>query len=269
MKKLPFLLIITLLFSCAQPVKEPQPSSETVEPTPTQTPEERADQIEADLINTNSVSSVLDMYVNIYGMEIFPFNAICTRCVYCGYEEELDFLVEKFSNVPAGSLNCLRAKWCSITRGSPEFSSVTYEDNSDECILMRRPIKPSKISYFNYKKYIPESTGLKTEDDFINLYKMYWALKSTESFISISLLPKYAMRTCITRSELTTKEQEQCDQEKENFLKDMASGRAKKCSLKYPKQWAVIKKWDTGSIMQFGAINLCIPDNISKINYPF
>ena len=59
-------------------------------------------------------------------------------------------------------------------------SSDYYE--SDYCILNRRKFKsrPSKVCYFNYKKYLPQNTSIKTDNDFLRLLQKYEKLQEKE-----------------------------------------------------------------------------------------
>lgn len=260
-KKLFFLLVAFELSACAAPTPEPTP-----------TPEEIATQADSDLLADGSIMAVLKFYEKIYGSTFFPFNAICSQCEYCGYNvATVDKLIEYSTTIPADNIHCLHA-YCDTSPYASEYAN--YTDNSDECILVRRTTKPSKISYFNYKKYILNHNGLKSEDDFINLYKMYSALmrfnrdNRDNDYIDMNLIQKYVVRECVTQTELTTSEYEACAQETEKFLADMAAGRAQKCSAKYPKQWNAWKNFylnsGTYQYVQFGALNLCIPDKLSE-----
>ena len=44
---------------------------------------------------------------------------------------------------------------------------------SDECIVYRRTMKESKINYFDYKRFLPEDTAIKTETDFLAMVNYY------------------------------------------------------------------------------------------------
>ena len=268
MKKLLLCLLCLSVVGCVK--NEPVSAPVVAEPEPT--PKEIADKIDTDLIAENSVASVLNFYDKVYGMQFTKISAICARCVYCGYDIKVfDEMVRNSVDVPDGSFSCLRALYCDYT---PDFESANYTDHSDDCVLVRRATKPSKINYFNYKKYIPNNAGIKNDDDFISLYKMYSALRMySRDTIDMNLLKKYTMRNCVKRAELTSTEMEKCGAEEEKFLTDMAAGRAQKCSKKYPNQWNAWKKYyvNTGAnqLMQFGAVNLCVPDNISKLDFLF
>jgi len=247
------ILSITLL-GCVDMSNEPQTSPET-EIIPEPTPEEQAEQIETDLLATNEIMPVLEFYESVHGSHNTGIKAICRSYTYNNIDIE-NILLEKSTIGSANNKKCLFAEDCSNT--------ADYVDTSDECILTRRSLKPSKINYFNYKKYIKNHAGLKTEDDFIYLHEMYRAIKIYERdsyLLNEYFISAHGLRGCFSKTELTSTEIKQCEQDKENFLSDMASGKAKKCSVKYPKQYKKINSYDS---IKFGAINLCVPDNISN-----
>ena len=249
------ILSITLL-GCVDMSTEQQISTEPeTEIIPEPTPEEQAEQIETDLLATNEIIPVLEFYESVHWSKNTETKAICHSDTYNNIDIE-NILLEKSTIGSANNKKCLLAHYC--------YDTIDYVDTSDECILTRRSLKPSKINYFNYKKYIKNHAGLKTEDDFIYLHKMYKAIelyKRDSYLLYESFVSAHGLRGCFSKTELTSTEIKQCEQDKENFLSDMASGKAKKCSVKYPKQYKKVNSYDS---IKFGAINLCVPDNISN-----
>lgn len=53
------------------------------------------------------------------------------------------------------------------------FDCVYEHSTTDECILYRRKTRPSMLCYFNYLKYLPENSEIKSELDFLRLYSAY------------------------------------------------------------------------------------------------
>ena len=82
--------------------------------------------------------------------------------------------------------------------------------NSDECIVYRRTIKESKINYFDYKRFLPEDTAIKTEDDFLAMVN-YYELR----------------HLCDKLAEKTTEEKQQCKDLIENNTRMMATKKPK------------------------------------------
>ena len=82
--------------------------------------------------------------------------------------------------------------------------------NSDECIVYRRTIKESKINYFDYKRFLPEDTAIKTEDDFLAMVN-YYELR----------------HLCDKLAEKTTEEKQHCKDLIENNTRMMATKKPK------------------------------------------
>ena len=97
--------------------------------------------------------------------------------------------------------------------------------NSDECIVYRRTMKESKINYFDYKRFLPEDTAIKTEDDFLAMVN-YYSLRDL----------------CDKLEEKTTEEKQQCKDLIEKNTRTMAVKKLK-CKDLYvmSDDWAVSK----------------------------
>ncbi|MBE6461393.1 MAG: hypothetical protein E7006_00935 [Alphaproteobacteria bacterium] len=89
------------------------------------------------------------------------------------------------------------------------FDCVNGSD-SDECIVYRRTMKESKINYFDYKRFLPEDTAIKTETDFLAMVN-YYELRYL----------------CDKLAEKTTEEKQQCKDLIENNTRMMATKKPK------------------------------------------
>lgn len=85
--------------------------------------------------------------------------------------------------------------------------------NSDKCILFRRENGNSKTDYFDYKRFLPKNTKIKTEEDFlkvVNYYNYAWEdcdniKTSTEELTTQEKQEQeQQVKTCHTKVEKTT-----------------------------------------------------------------
>lgn len=246
--------------------------------------EKQASEIEAKLAQERNIFEVLHFFDITYFDErrdepngvakiLVPYRCENSDprllCINILYKTSIDMNINKrclFSNYPNASIK----DW--------------YMDESDDCIVARRKASTSKISFFNYKKYLPVNSKIKTEDDFIKLYLLYkniyknnptyakyWCGYSTAC--ERDYIQEFVMNKCYKSSELTTQEIEKCDQEKKEFITNFVFGKAPKCSVKYSEKY---KKWKSCKFSSqewcsyinnnpnlFWVVNLCVPDKIS------
>lgn len=88
-----------------------------------------------------------------------------------------------------------------------EWESKKYY-NSDKCIVYRRYIHDTNVDYFDYKRFLPQNTKIKTDDDFQNLVKYYDTISN-----------------CDKMSQATTTEKQECrDRIRENTIKMATTG---------------------------------------------
>ena len=91
-----------------------------------------------------------------------------------------------------------------------------FIDNSDECILQRRNNKgPTSICWFDYKRFLPKTSKIKTDNDFLYFYKAY-------DFFSVS-------NFCNNTQELTTAERKECKEKFRKFLVQLSNKTAPHC----------------------------------------
>ena len=155
-------------------------------------------------------------------------------------------------------------KKCFVVYQYKEDNSISYKDNSDECILARRQAPKTEIGYFNFKKYLPTNTVIKTEQQFQNLYALYIAIRKNRN----------DCKSLFGVSQVTQTEKEMCHKYQEKFLQDFAMGRAEKCSKKYGKQYKQYVKEHTDAFLSqfkdnahvlFASEYLCVPDEIGIV----
>lgn len=89
-----------------------------------------------------------------------------------------------------------------------------YFDNSDECVLYRRSPEyhESKVGYFDYKRFLPEKSPIKTDESFLKLVEKYNHISD-----------------CEKQKETTTAEKEACREKIKNEIRLLAT-RTVKCS---------------------------------------
>ena len=89
-----------------------------------------------------------------------------------------------------------------------------HKDKTDECILHRREIKNSEISFFDFARFIPNNTKIKTEKNFKGVAKVY----------------EYSMIDCKERREITQQEREKCFSNVKNDIHKMVYDTKIKCT---------------------------------------
>ena len=89
-----------------------------------------------------------------------------------------------------------------------------YKNKTDECILYRRKIKESPINFFDFLRFIPEGTKIKTEQAFMGLAKAY----------------ENGIAECNKRKEITTQERATCVDNVKDEIHKMAYDPKVKCT---------------------------------------
>ncbi|MCQ2562459.1 MAG: hypothetical protein MJ158_02500 [Alphaproteobacteria bacterium] len=94
---------------------------------------------------------------------------------------------------------------CTITEG---YNNDKYSNNSDDCILYRRSenYHKSKINYFDYKRFFNKKGMIQTEDDFLNLVKIYDSIQD-----------------CDKLQEKTTEEKNNCKEKIKEKIRSIAT----------------------------------------------
>ena len=137
-----------------------------------------------------------------------------------------------------------------ITRSDIDIKCFMFKENSnelmdtsDKCILQRRNHpQPSKTCWFDYKRFLPSTSKIKTDDEFINLVK------------NTKLLAKY----CDSQQEMTTKEREECVPKAKLFIGQLSTKTAPHCRNVVPKEY--------NEILQEGKDVLSFVDNTNVQN---
>ena len=128
-----------------------------------------------------------------------------------GYQQDI---VDYLSKRPDGiKLSCYETK-----------NSSEYVDTSDDCILQRRNHALDEICWFNYSKYLPENTKIKSAKDFLSAVKMVNRMR-------------LRMTRCDEVKDWTTTEKAECKQKSKQFAYDYVTGNVKHCRDAKPKEW--------------------------------
>lgn len=107
-----------------------------------------------------------------------------------------------------------------------------YQNTSDECILERRNAKKSLICHFNYKKYLPETSSISRDEEFIDFIETFNALYSMNSENQ-----DYECTFCKNLKEKTTAEKEECEKQAKNFLQQIVENKVPLCKNKANKKY--------------------------------
>lgn len=106
-----------------------------------------------------------------------------------------------------------RSWWCQTDCERDSKDALAFKDQSinyecldkseyqiyrtDECILYRRGVRTSQINYFDFGRFIPQDSHIKTEDDFVAVSNKFRSLKSK-------------LEACQSQKEKTTAEKNAC-----------------------------------------------------------
>ena len=237
MKSFLYIFCIFVLTACVIQVDKGV-ISETVEPK-IKSFEEIASEAEQDLIRTRDVIITLNFFDNVYGgiKSSTPRKVICLNTIsQISEPQKYSALIMKTSVDLPFDKKCLFSYNCLGDQ------TIEYKDSSDECILARRKAKENFVGYFNFQKYLPEGSVIKTDGDFANLYALYKAAY-LHSFFSIwgweddNFVTTYAERDCYKNKEQTQMEKNNCEEEEKQFIRNIAFGKAETCSNKYGKKY--------------------------------
>ncbi len=117
-----------------------------------------------------------------------------------------------------GSLNTLRL--CNtLSEPGTKFSCITG-DSSDDCILWRRNTPDSDVGYFDYKRFLPNNSLIKTDDDFKKLVSYY----------------NDNITQCNKMSDKTSEEKEACKETVANNTRTLAVSKVH-CSMLYTEEY--------------------------------
>lgn len=133
--------------------------------------------------------------------------------------ETKNFFTAKLYTTPSVNLKCFLAD-----------NYTGWLDSSDECILERRNTKESVLCHYNYKKYLPENSKVKTEEDFLYLVAAYNVLYQDAND------PKKCT-FCAEQPEQTTVEIAECTKKAEIFLNQISSKTVPLCKNTIKKEY--------------------------------
>lgn len=122
--------------------------------------------INAEIENTHDVAKIVGYYVNpeteSQGYQecvskCTKYWSGCMTCDICPFECKIPFLEQNMQ------YECLEDD---------------YNDyHSDNCILYRRNLHPSKVAYFDYKRLLPQDTFVDTDEKFLEMAEYYKNIK--------------------------------------------------------------------------------------------
>ena len=68
---------------------------------------------------------------------------------------------------------CIKQKATAESGVNFECLTSPADFSSDECILHRRNLHETSVAFFDYKRFLPENSLIKTDDDFVRLIHFY------------------------------------------------------------------------------------------------
>lgn len=104
---------------------------------------------------------------------------------------------------PQVDLSCIYVHW-----------GTEAEYKSDKCILQRRLFPVTNSGFFNYSRFLPQNSKVKTEENWLSLVELY----------------NYKAYCAYLGNELTTDEKQTCQKNREQTIKSLISSTSKvKC----------------------------------------
>ncbi len=97
-----------------------------------------------------------------------------------------------------------------------------FIDTTDECILQRRN-GPAAACWYDYKKFLPDSSKIKTDDEFITFSKAAIFFGKTEY--------------CKNAPELTTQERKECEGKVKKYITQLSKKTAPHCRDIIPQKY--------------------------------
>ncbi|MDW2995926.1 MAG: hypothetical protein R8M71_03115 [Alphaproteobacteria bacterium] len=149
---------------------------------------------------------------------IETYKSIYETCFYINktveWIDDIDYDVYKCEQKVTKDAQCNEIKIQELAIRDADMSCIFLgwktgkNYSSDDCIIKRRQTANSASCYFDYKRFLPQNTNIKTDDDFYNLVKYYNKIND-----------------CDTMSQATTTEKQECrDRIRENTIKMATTG---------------------------------------------
>lgn len=105
-----------------------------------------------------------------------------------------------------------------------------FLDTSDSCVLERRNASKSKVCLFNYKKYLPSTSKISTDDEFLYLIDVFDTLYTKKD-------NDFVCSFCDELPERTSTERQECKKQAENYLTQIVEGKEPLCKNKINKKY--------------------------------
>lgn len=165
-----------------------------------------------ELANKLEIEKDVILTLDEYGSYISAIETYNSRCRKDEKEENGDIFARSlglagfrtaqcYSNESLAEHNMHFGCWQEWREGSEYY-------NSDNCIVFRRNMHESKVGYYDYKRFLPDNTIIKTDDEFIILYHYYLTINK-----------------CDKLEQATTDEKQKCkDSIRDNTIKMATTG---------------------------------------------
>ena len=170
----------------------------------------RFQEYESEIAKNRDIKKAVRTFSDLYMSEN---GNICAK----GYVSFVDITKENINdNTALFAYNIFTEPDSKIECFIKEPHSENYIISSDECILKRRNSKKSTVCYYNYKKYLPADSKIKTDEDFLYLVDAYNILYQD---------PKNGdtCTFCENLSERTSAEKIECSKKAETFLNQISN----------------------------------------------
>ena len=139
--------------------------------------------------------------------------------------------------------------------------SNTFLNKEDECILMRRNARKSLVGYYNYKKYLPNSSKISTDEKFLELVEAYRNIfKHSKKRNNETGIYEDKM-ICDEWKEKTTTEIAQCKEDAKKYIIQIVEGTVPHCRNKVNKEY---KEFLQNNVKQLSTLNNVTQQNFNE-----
>lgn len=136
--------------------------------------------MDKEVLNKNSISYTMESYQNYQQIFVENVNDVKHNIENNRIEESIPACIVVTAIYTAGialplCLFLSKDKDYTTMAEANSLDCLYLDNNSDDCIVYRRNHKKedSKVNFFDYKRFLPKDSNIKTDDDFISLFELY------------------------------------------------------------------------------------------------
>lgn len=185
--------------------------------------------VESSLSTEPDIITALDTFLSLSGYDVRLYDVVTYKSLDFSKTSLISSLCVSRGNKSVKQTDCdeQNAGYSLFMKTTDEpacFISSNSYYYSDECILQRRKIPDSKICYFNYKKYMPQTVKISNDDEFLHVLHLYMGTRP-------------AVKNCYSNTQLTSNERQLCADKINNFIVNYANKTLGDCKKNKSKSY--------------------------------